>query len=126
MTYFQVLRLALTALNRERIDRLKKGSCMIAAEVITREFLVHELKGFEVFEGYLDFHEGLFTPEHTWIMFTSGALNGKYVDPTKGQFHGFSQKRMRYSRVKRQFTPEEYLRHCRKFPVDKQRYTLKN
>jgi hypothetical protein len=100
-------------------DRHSLGSCMAAAEFATNYLLSKGRNDFEVIEGmvslYPDQEYRDWSP-HTWIRFN----NGKVFDPTKKQWSqwGFNPNEVKFEKVKRTYTPEEYLSICKIYPED--------
>ena len=103
----------------KNIDISSLGSCMLVAELIVRDLLNKGIDNFPIVEGYISFEassedqgqeEGI---THTWI-----ESNGKIYDPTKEQFRkwGFDPYNIIYEKIKRRYTPYEYLDLCKKFP----------
>lgn len=97
----------------------KLGSCMVAIEHITKNWLSKGFTDFFVVEGYV-----LFSPlddpdnkaSHIWIELS----NGKKIDPTIDQFKqwGYSKDQLEYSTNNKKYTPNEYLELCQQFPDD--------
>jgi len=93
------------------------GSCMLAAERLTRKYLSKGFLAFDVIEGYVNFNniEDQDIP-HTWIEKDDGEI----VDPTKDQFTrwGFNPEDIKYTRILNRYSPKEYLSLCKKYPVN--------
>lgn len=89
------------------------GSCMHAAELITKQLLDKGIDNFVVVEGWIAFNkEMLESPDsqmqHTWIEY-----NGKIYDPTLEQFVSqWDIDNVQYPRIKKKHTPQEYLEEC--------------
>lgn len=100
-------------------DRHSLGSCMAAAELATNYLLSKGRNDFKVIEGmvslYPDQEYRDWSP-HTWIQFN----NGKIFDPTKKQWInlGFDPNKVKFKKIKRTYTPEEYLSICKIYPED--------
>ena len=105
---------------KEAIDNLKlpdtfksdHGSCMLAAEILTKKLLSMGRKDFIVVEGYITFPSVEWDEEHTWIEM----YDGEKVDPTKNQW---GIKNIIYLKEKRkEYTPQEYLSLCENYPEE--------
>jgi hypothetical protein len=98
----------------EKIKRFKKGSCMYKAELTTHNLLKKGIKDFKIIEGYVKFDEDVHDKyEHTWII-----LKGKTYDPTLEQFKDIGDISSVEYLPKTEFTPKEYLDHCKKYPLE--------
>lgn len=109
----------------KRLDTHQSGSCMISSEWITKNLFKRGIKNFKIIEGYVSFlEESHRTPkyQHTWI-----EIDGKIIDPTLEQFTkiGLDINTVKYIGSKKIYSPEEYLKLCKKFPIDRKEY-LKN
>lgn len=90
------------------------GSCMLAAELITKQLLSKGYEDFTVVEGYITFPtvewEGGDT--HTWIE----TAEGEIIDPTKSQW-GINSEII-YLPKRKEYTPQEYLSLCEEHPIE--------
>jgi hypothetical protein len=89
----------------------KFGSCMIAAEILTKKVL-RERKDFKVIEGYITFPTVDWKNTHTWIEFEDGDI----LDPTKGQWGIDGIIYLQKGRV--EYEPSAYLNLCKKYPIE--------
>lgn len=88
------------------------GSCMLAAEILTKELKSKGIENFKVIEGYITFPNVEWEDQHTWIEMN----NGKTLDPTKGQW---GLKNIIYLTNKRKiYSPDKYLSLCEQHPVE--------
>lgn len=90
-------------------DTSERGSCMLAAEYITKKLLERGILNFKVVEGYVSFDGVEWDEAHTWIEMA----NGEKIDPTLKQW-GYPEEQARYVKVERVFTPSQYLKLCEK------------
>jgi hypothetical protein len=110
-------------------DSKAVGSCMLAAELLTQQLLSKGIKDFQVVEGWvtMDQTDPQSHPyqrvkgekpraqmEHTWIEY-----NGEKIDQTAQQFEwwGFDPSTIQYVKIKKRYSPEEYLQLCGEFPI---------
>jgi hypothetical protein len=100
-----------------------RGSCMAASELITKKLLQRNIKDFYIVEGWLDIVGVEGETPHTWIELS----NGEKLDPSLKQFEiwGLTRNDLTYSRIKKKYTPEEYLSKCEECPVDISKYINK-
>ena len=91
-------------------NRNERGSCMYAAELITKKLLENGRHDFQVVEGWIAFGYE-WDEAHTWIEFS----DGKKLDPTLGQWE-HPLEDVQYTRIKKRYTPEQYLQLCQKHP----------
>lgn len=93
----------------------KLGNCMLAARLITENLLLKGISDFYIIEGWISFpgYEENSTSPHTWI-----ESNNKIIDPSKKQFEiwGFDSNDISYDKIKKKYTPKEYLELCKKYP----------
>jgi len=97
-------------------DTSELGKCMIAAELITKNLLSKGITNFNVVEGWINFpgYDEESNTTHTWI-----ELNGEIIDPTKEQFQnwGFNPDEISYEKIKKKYSPQEYLKLCERYPT---------
>lgn len=96
----------------KNINCSEKGSCMVVAELLTQAFLINNYKTFKVIEGYVWFGDYYNRHQHTWIK-----INGKIIDPTLIQFKHWNLKKVKYGKIKKKYTPQQYLDLCQLFPI---------
>jgi hypothetical protein len=95
-------------------DATELGCCMWAAELAAKELETRGVTEYYIVEGWVVFMED---PEdeytHTWIEHPGGIW-----DPTKEQFRkwGFDPDEMSYVKIKKEYTPSQYLELCKDFP----------
>ena len=89
----------------------KVGSCMIAAEILTKKIL-KKTNDFKVIEGYITFPTVDWKNTHTWIEFDDGSI----LDPTKDQWGLQGIEYLNKGRT--EYSPEEYLNLCKKYPIE--------
>ena len=100
-------------------NRHSLGSCMAAAALATDYLLSKGRSDFKVVEGMVSLFSGQeyrdWSP-HTWIQFN----NGKVFDPTRKQWAqwGFNPNEVKFKKVTRTYTPEEYQSVCQRQPDD--------
>lgn len=95
------------------------GSCMLAAEIITKKLLGENISDFKIIEGYISFPGAEWEDQHTWIE----TKDGKIIDPTSSQW---GHKNIIYLKHNRKsYTPKQYLSLCNKFPVPTEKYFKK-
>lgn len=106
-------------------NRHSLGSCMSAAEMATKYLLSKNKNDFKIIEGWVSLSPDLEDDEsqwssHTWIEFS----NGRIFDPTKNQWRtwGYDPDGVNIMKIKRQYTPEEYLVVCEWEPSDWKRF----
>ena len=87
------------------------GSCMLAAEIMTKKLLRKGYRDFKVIEGYITFEGVDWNESHTWIQMK----NNKVIDPTKSQW-GIEGEITYLRRKRKTYTPHEYLKSCQKYP----------
>lgn len=80
----------------------KSGSCLLAARMITKDFLKSGVNNFKVIEGYVNC--GGVRRQHTWI-----EIEGIKVDPTFIQFYKYSKEPKYSDKIKQKISPKEYL-----------------
>ena len=96
------------------------GSCMLAAEVISKELLNKGINSFTIVEGYITFANVDWNETHTWIELDDGSI----LDPTKGQW-GIDVSKMIYiKRGEKRYSPQEYMKMCEKFPEHEEKYRI--
>lgn len=96
----------------------KLGSCMLWVEKKTKELLSKGTTDFTIVEGYVYFGDDVENrAEHTWIELSDGTK----LDDTIDQFEtwGFSREQVHYlSTNRKEYTPQEYLDLCKKYPEE--------
>ena len=86
------------------------GSCMLAAELLTKLLLQKGISDFKIIEGYITFEGVDWDEAHTWIELN----NGKILDPTQKQW---SIENIVYLNNRRkEYSPQKYLELCDKYP----------
>jgi hypothetical protein len=100
-------------------NRHDLGTCMSAAALATDYLLKKGITDFKIVEGwvslYPDQEEEDWSP-HTWMV-----IRGKIFDPTKKQWAqwGFNPDEVKFEKIKKEYTPQEYQEICRRCPDDK-------
>lgn len=94
-------------------DVNRPGSCLVAAEMLTRFMLTKNMTNFEVIEGYITTpYDDSIRLTHTWI-----ERNGKIIDPSKNQFLEYDLNINTLEYIKRKvYSPYEFMELCKKFP----------
>ena len=100
------------------------GSCMYAAEYMSKKLLEKGISDFQIIEGYVKIKnvEGKF--QHTWI-----ETKDEKIDPTIKQFFpknvddDYIEGKVKYF-IKKKYTPKEYFELCKKYPEDPSKYFL--
>ena len=102
----------------KKFDKNRLGSCMIAAEYATKFLLNKNIKDFKIVEGWVSLFQN--QPKNEWVSHTWIELkNGKILDLTKKQFKqwGVNPEDVKYKKIKKKYSPEEYLELCNKYPL---------
>ena len=92
------------------------GSCIAFSEYATKKFLENGIINFLVIEGWVKYKIESIWHQHTWI-----EIDGQKIDPTFIQFISSNKniKNPNYiNKVKKIYTPEEYLNMCKKYPEE--------
>lgn len=108
--------------NFKQIDKIeeayKLGSCMLFAEIETKNLINKGVEDFVVVEGYIYFYGDIYnTAQHTWIELSDGTK----IDKTIDQFEIWNVDRedIEYLQSKRkEYSPQQYLELCQKFPIE--------
>lgn len=97
------------------------GSCMLAAELLTKKLLDQGISDFTIHEGYVKIKGwGNDKIEHTWIELKDGSK----IDETIRQFFPKDLsiedilRRVTYIKSKKQYTPTQYQKLCSDFPEE--------
>jgi hypothetical protein len=92
----------------------KGGTCMAFASWFTKIALKKGITNFMVVEGWVKYKQEDNWRQHTWI-----EMNGEKIDPTFDQFIHYPDKPSYVKKVKKKYTPEEYLELDKKYPLSK-------
>jgi hypothetical protein len=95
------------------------GSCMTFAAIATKELLKSGLNDFKVIEGWVKHPQERFWRQHTWL-----DVHGVKIDPTFIQFNAIGNVKY-VSKIKKAYTPEEYIELDKKYPSNDSDYLIK-
>lgn len=97
----------------KKLNCTSLGSCMLAADWITRIFLKNNITNFTVVEGYIKGKRWDSKDTHTWIQLNTGEI----IDPTLEQFDKIGGGPFNYVGPYKRYTPDQYISLIKQYPT---------